>query len=104
MNISFNICYFVIRKCDCIGVYLVAIQSKSFKNVMAINNNNNNKFYLAKQKKNITSGVFHEKKNTITMPYSIKLAAQLLQSTKRNIFYLIQQSKTYNTSNITKVK
>ena len=39
MNILFNICYFVIRKCDCIGVYLVAIQSKSFKNVMAIEQN-----------------------------------------------------------------
>ena len=36
MNILCRICYFVIRKCDCIGVYLVAIQSKSFKNVMAI--------------------------------------------------------------------
>ena len=39
MNILCNICYFVIRKCDCIGVYLVAIQSKSFKNVMAIEQN-----------------------------------------------------------------
>ena len=37
------------------------------------------------------------------MPYSIKLAAHLLQSTyqKKHFFYLIQQSKTYNTSNIT---
>ena len=39
MNILCKICYFVIRKCDCIGVYLVAIQSKSFKNVMAIEQN-----------------------------------------------------------------
>ena len=39
MNILCNICYFVIRKYDCIGVYLVAIQSKSFKNVMAIEQN-----------------------------------------------------------------
>ena len=39
MNILCNICYFVIRKCDCIGVFLVAIQSKSFKNVMAIEQN-----------------------------------------------------------------
>ena len=39
MNIMCKICYFVIRKCDCIGVYLVAIQSKSFKNVMAIEQN-----------------------------------------------------------------
>ena len=31
MNILCKIFYFVIRKCDCIGVYLVAIQSKSFK-------------------------------------------------------------------------
>ena len=34
-----KICYFVIRKCDCIGVFLVAIQSKSFKNMMAIKQN-----------------------------------------------------------------
>ena len=39
MNILCKIYYFVIRKCDCIGVYLVAIQSKSFKNVMAIEQN-----------------------------------------------------------------
>ena len=39
MNILCNICYFVIRKCYCIGVYLVAIQSKSFKNVMVIEQN-----------------------------------------------------------------
>ena len=39
MNILCKICYFVIRKCDCFGVYLVAIQSKSFKNVMAIEQN-----------------------------------------------------------------
>ena len=39
MNILCKICYFVIRKCDCIGVYLVAIQSKSFKNVTAIEQN-----------------------------------------------------------------
>ena len=39
MNILCKICYFVIRKCDCIGVYLVAIKSKSFKNVMAIEQN-----------------------------------------------------------------
>ena len=39
MNILCKICYFVIGKCDCIGVYLVAIQSKSFKNVMAIEQN-----------------------------------------------------------------
>ena len=39
MNILCKTCYFVIRKCDCIGVYLVAIQSKSFKNVMAIEQN-----------------------------------------------------------------
>ena len=36
MNILCKICYFVIRKCDCIGVYLVAIQSKLHKNVTAI--------------------------------------------------------------------
>ena len=36
MNIMCKIFYFVIRKCDCIGVYLVAIQSKLFKNVTAI--------------------------------------------------------------------
>ena len=39
MNIICKICYFVIRKCDCNDVYLVAIQSKSFKNVMAIEQN-----------------------------------------------------------------
>ena len=39
MNILCNICYFAIRKCDCIGVYFVAIQSKSFKNGMAIEQN-----------------------------------------------------------------
>ena len=39
MNILCNICYFVIGKCDCIGVYMVAIQSKSFKNLMAIEQN-----------------------------------------------------------------
>ena len=39
MNILYKICYFVIRKCDCIGLFLVAIQSKSFKNVMAIEQN-----------------------------------------------------------------
>ena len=39
MNILCKICYFVIGKCDCIGVYLVAIQSKSFKNGMAIEQN-----------------------------------------------------------------
>ena len=39
MNILCKICYFVIRKCDCIGVFLVAIQSKSFKNVTAIEQN-----------------------------------------------------------------
>ena len=64
MNILCNICYFVIRKCVCIGVYLVAIQSKSFKNVMAINNNNNNnnKFYLAKQKKTLHQEFFMKRK------------------------------------------
>ena len=36
MNILCKICYFVIRKCDCIGVFSVAIQSKSFKNLTAI--------------------------------------------------------------------
>ena len=39
MNILCKICYFVIEKCDCIGVYLVAIQSKSFKNVTIIEQN-----------------------------------------------------------------
>ena len=39
MNILCKICCFVIRKCDCIGVYFVAIKSKSFKNVMAIEQN-----------------------------------------------------------------
>ena len=39
MNILCKICYFVIGKCDCIGVYLVAIQSISFKNVTAIEQN-----------------------------------------------------------------
>ena len=39
MNILCKICYFVIGECDCIGVYLVAIQRKSFKNVMAIEQN-----------------------------------------------------------------
>ena len=39
MNILCKICYFVIRKCDCNVVYLVAIHSKSFKNVMAIEQN-----------------------------------------------------------------
>ena len=39
MNILCKICYFVIGKCDCIAVYLVAIQSKSFKNVTAIEQN-----------------------------------------------------------------
>ena len=36
MNILCKICYLVIGKCDCIGVNLVAIQSKSFKNVTTI--------------------------------------------------------------------
>ena len=36
MNILCNICYFVIRKCYCIGC---AIQSKSFKNVTIIEQN-----------------------------------------------------------------
>ena len=35
------------------------------------------------------------KKKTMTMPYSIKLAAQLLQSTKRNIF-LFNTAKNNN--------
>ena len=39
MNILCKICYFVIGKCDCIGVYLVAIQSKSFTYVTAIQQN-----------------------------------------------------------------
>ena len=39
MNILCKICYFVIGKCDCIGVFFVAIQSKSFKNMMAIEQN-----------------------------------------------------------------
>ena len=39
MNILCKICYFVIRKCDCIGVFSVVIQSKSFKNVTAIEQN-----------------------------------------------------------------
>ena len=39
MNILCKICYFVIGKCDCIGVYLVATQRKSFKNEMAIEQN-----------------------------------------------------------------
>ena len=39
MNILCNICYFVVRKCDCIGVFSVAIQSKSFKNVTIIEQN-----------------------------------------------------------------
>ena len=39
MNISCKIFFFVIGKCDCIGVYLVAIQSKSFTNVTAIQQN-----------------------------------------------------------------
>ena len=39
MNILCKICYYVIRKCDCIGIFSVAIQSKSFKNVTAIEQN-----------------------------------------------------------------
>ena len=39
MNILCKICYFVIGKCDCIGIFSVAIQSKSFKNVTAIEQN-----------------------------------------------------------------
>ena len=39
MNILCKICYFVIRKCDSIGVFSVAIQSKSFKNVTIIEQN-----------------------------------------------------------------
>ena len=39
MNILCKICYFVLRKCVCIGVYLVAIQSISFKNGIAIEQN-----------------------------------------------------------------
>ena len=39
MNILCKICYFVIRKCYCIGVFSVAIQSKSLKNMTAIEQN-----------------------------------------------------------------
>ena len=48
MNILCKICYFVIRMCDCIGVYLVAIQSKSFKNVTAIEQNNVKRTFCAR--------------------------------------------------------
>ena len=39
MNILWKICYFVIRKCDCNDAYLVAFQSKSFKNGIEIEQN-----------------------------------------------------------------
>ena len=43
MNILCKICYFVIGKCDCIGIFTVAIQSKSFKNLTIIEHGCNSK-------------------------------------------------------------
>ena len=71
MNILCKICYFVIRKCDCIGVYLIAIQSKSFKNVTAI------------------------EQNKVEWTFCARFAILLLESVIALVYLVAIQSKTF---------
>ena len=71
MNILCKICYFVIRKCDCIGVYLIAIQSKSFNNVTAI------------------------EQNKVEWTFCARFAILLLESVIALVYLVAIQSKTF---------